>query len=687
MLKSGTLVLFLFYFLNATGQQLSDSIHYSLPQVEIISIPEQERLRSVSSETNISAEELRKHPGSSMVSAINTSAGVRMEERSPGSYRLSVRGSLLRSPFGVRNIKIYLNGFPFTDAGGNTYLNILDPEIINNIKILKGPESSLFGANTGGAILINSVKSTDDSVPVNIKFSYGSYGMMHENAVIQKQWKKYSLSIGQGTLVSNGYRSQSFIQRHFLQVNQNLNYANNKSLKVFIMFSDLHYETPGGLTRAEFEADPRSSRPATKSFPGTAEQKTGVFNKTGFAGVTHDAFLYKNLRHIISVFGSHTNFENPFITNYEVRSESTYGLRTYLDLASENSKKIIYRCNAGVEWQHSVSDISNYWNASGVKDTLQTSDDLKAKQYFFFARFLTDLQKKVLVEASASINFFGYSYRNNYPFSESNFKQNKFKPQLMPRVAASYKFNEMFAWRLSVSKGYSPPTLAEIRSSDNVVNSNIQAESGWNYETGIRFNDPNKRIWIDINAFYFSLRNTIVRRVNAEDAEYFVNAGQTSQPGMEVQTGILAIKKDDKGIIRSLFLNSSLSYSYFRFVNYQVTDNIYSGNRLTGVPKWVVSGAVTIVFPAQVELFIRYYYSSKIPLNDANTEYAKEYQLVQAKVNWHKQFKVIRLLLSCGIDNLLDQRYSLGNDLNASGGRYYNTAPGRNYYAAVGIGF
>src|SRR6476620_4877254 len=55
----------------------------------------------------------------SLVPVLNTVPGVRMEERSPGSYRLSIRGSVLRSPFGERNVKIYLDEFPLTDAGGN----------------------------------------------------------------------------------------------------------------------------------------------------------------------------------------------------------------------------------------------------------------------------------------------------------------------------------------------------------------------------------------------------------------------------------------------------------------------------------------------------------------------------------------------------------------------------------------
>ena len=60
-----------------------------------------------------------------------------MDERSPGSYRLNIRGSSLRSPFGVRNVKIYYDGIPFTDPGGNTYLNQLGFYNIQSVEILK----------------------------------------------------------------------------------------------------------------------------------------------------------------------------------------------------------------------------------------------------------------------------------------------------------------------------------------------------------------------------------------------------------------------------------------------------------------------------------------------------------------------------------------------------------------------
>src|SRR3954469_12432892 len=91
----------------------------------------------------------------SLVPVLNTVPGVRIEEGSPGSYRLSIRGSLLRSPFGVRNVKVYWNEIPLTDAGGNTYLQLVDISQLQSLEIIKGPASSLYGANTGGAVILH----------------------------------------------------------------------------------------------------------------------------------------------------------------------------------------------------------------------------------------------------------------------------------------------------------------------------------------------------------------------------------------------------------------------------------------------------------------------------------------------------------------------------------------------------
>ena len=75
----------------------------------------------------------------SLVYGLNTVAGVKMDERAPGSYRVAIRGSAIRSPFGVRNVKVYWNDFPLTLPSGSTPLNLLNNQNIKQVEVIKGP--------------------------------------------------------------------------------------------------------------------------------------------------------------------------------------------------------------------------------------------------------------------------------------------------------------------------------------------------------------------------------------------------------------------------------------------------------------------------------------------------------------------------------------------------------------------
>ena len=134
----------------------------SLQNVTVTAFSSQEKWKNVpASIAIVNKNNLLRYDYNSLVPSMNTVAGVRMEERSPGSYRFSIRGSLLRSPFGVRNVKIYWDDIPFTDATGNTYLQLIDVNDVGSAEIIKGPSASFYGANTGGSLILHS----DNYVP------------------------------------------------------------------------------------------------------------------------------------------------------------------------------------------------------------------------------------------------------------------------------------------------------------------------------------------------------------------------------------------------------------------------------------------------------------------------------------------------------------------------------------------
>ncbi|HCT24506.1 MAG TPA: TonB-dependent receptor, partial [Chitinophagaceae bacterium] len=127
----------------------------ALPDIEINAYQGKLKYQAVPASIGLLQQnQLQKSITPQLSQSLNTISGVRVEERSPGSYRLSMRGSLLRSPFGVRNTKIYLNDFILSDAGGNTYLNLLALTQLQQIEIIKGPAASMYGTGTGGVVLL-----------------------------------------------------------------------------------------------------------------------------------------------------------------------------------------------------------------------------------------------------------------------------------------------------------------------------------------------------------------------------------------------------------------------------------------------------------------------------------------------------------------------------------------------------
>jgi iron complex outermembrane recepter protein len=638
-------------------------------------------LSSPSSVGMVDSLRLSSQAKQSFVPVLNSISGVRMEERSPGSYRLSIRGSLLRSPFGIRNVKIYIDEFPLTDAGGNTYLNLIDPNVVKKMEVLKGPDGSLFGANSGGVVRIYMINPVYDSTKISAGITAGSYGLFHEQATLQRKFNNGIFSVSGAWKYSDGYRGNSGLDQEYVQTAGKWNYSSSSQLRWMLFYSDLHYETPGGLTLQQMQDDPNASRPATATLPGASEQKAGVYNKTIYAGLLDEISLGTRSRYVFALFGSHTDFQNPFITNYEVRNENSGGLRTWFELNSRTVTSIQWKWNIGVESQQTGSHIRNYDNLFGIKDSLQNDDHLDANQSFAFTRFVIDVNRWV-IETSVSLNFNRYQYKRFYPVVTIE-NDHPFDAQLMPRIAASYRLTNLHYLRASVSRGYSAPTLSEIRSSDNVINTTLQPESGWNYETGFRMQNKSRIIWWDLSVFYYELQNAIVRRVNEEGEEFFVNAGGTAQPGLESQYHMTLIRNNN-GLIRGMDISNGYTFSLFRFKDYKDESNDYSGNKLTGVPQHIIVTGLHIALPYSFYITPQHYFSDEIPLNDLNDEYADAYHLLQIKAGWkYNAGKGFVLELSAGADNLLNEKYSSGNDLNAAGRRYYNPAPVRNYFVSA----
>jgi iron complex outermembrane receptor protein len=632
----------------------------------------------------------------SLTSAVNTLPGVRLEERATASYRISVRGSTLRSPFGVRNVKLYYFDIPFTEANGTTPLNILDPAQLGRIEVLKGPAGSVYGAGTGGVVRLENRRPAAGQSRAQVGYSVGSYGLRRFTASAEASSKNgdyWRAQYAHQQLA--GYRQQSALRRDVFAVDGQLSASDKQTFSVHALYTDLYYQLPGGLTRAQFEADPRQARPGTAAAPGTVAQQGSYASQTGLLGLTHEYRFSEHWSTTATVYGRSTRVATPYLVDWERDAILGGGGRAALSYRGQLAGRTL-RVQGGGEFQASFTDSRSYLNVGGRPTTLRYDDEITTRTGFAFAQADYELPAGFLLTAGASYNRLRYGLArvssaatnpNGYEVTQN------FRPQVLPRVALLKEITPAISAYASVSTGFSPPSEAEFRPSDGSINRDLQAERGTSYEVGSRGTLLGGRLTFDAALFDFELRNTIVSRTDAQGFQLYANSGNTHQRGAELAaSGYLwrpAAQANAPSPAAGLRLWGSYAYNHFRFGSYEsATGQSYGGNRLTGTAPHTLSAGLD--FSQQLGFYFSPTVSSQaaIPLNDANTDYAAGYWVFGGRGGWRRTvLGRLEMDVYAGIDNAGDRRYSLGNDLNAFGGRYFQPALGRNYYGGAQVGW
>jgi iron complex outermembrane receptor protein len=595
---------------------------------------EQKRSPLNSPDAFIRSADLSRFSSSQFVSTLNSMAGIRMEERSPGSYRIAIRGSSLRAPFGVRNTKVYWNQIPFTDAGNNTYISLLEPSLFKSLTVTKGPSAGIYGAGTGGAILFESGARGN---ALHAETVYHSLGGTKTAIDLSSENHRLFASFNQ----QEGYRAQSAMKKQWVSYEFHHSYAKDLNLDVSTYYVDLAYQTPGGLTKAQFLTNPEQARPAAGIFK-SAQQQGATFKIKSYglsARVTQvvDNQWAWDLSQALQV----NEVENPTIRNYEIRHEPNYSTRGVIH------RKGTITSDLGFEYQAGKMNSSTFGNRNGVKDTLQLTQNTHVQQASLF------LQNEYVGLSNWIFTFSGSlsSYWTEYIGNEAIFS---------PRLAILRKLGNHQSIVAKIAHGYSPPSISEMRPSAGVINTSLKAEKGWNHE--ITYRGKYEKFTWDLSVYQFNLDETIVVRRAADGSDYFTNAGSTTQQGLELSSTWM--------ISSTVSLEQSHTWQNFRFAN---------GNFLTGTTPYQQATTLVWRHPAGLSLMQNFQFVDYQFLNDSNAELMGSYRLWNTKISYERK----RWTLWAAVDNLGDERYCSGPDLNATGGRFYNPSPGRNFHIGL----
>lgn len=667
-----------------SAQDKTDTLKVKLDEITVVGFTgNRSVMETPGSISYISNERINGFSDQSLVYGLNTVAGVKMDERAPGSYRISIRGSAIRSPFGVRNVKVYWNDLPLTLPSGSTPLNLLDNQNIKQVEVIKGPAGSLYGAGTGGVLLINSFPKNPSTERI-VDASVGDYGLFKYGGEYNTKNEYMITQYKYASQASDGYRDQSFFERRTFETGIKVFTPSDVLISVSTLYSNLNYGIPGGLTLAQFQDNPTQAR------AGSVEQNASIDQEDFIIGVNAESEWTENWSGGTNIFANISKFENPFNFDYKSESRKSWGSRPwvqYKNTFGDTDLKVKF----GAEIHSANNNARNYQNDSGVRDTLNFEDEIEIRNRTYYMVSEIDLPQDIFINLGISYNRVKYDI-NRVATKEGgvdpNLVSKDFDPTFMPRLAIAKRLNNYTTIHGSVSAGFSPPTLEEVRTNDGELNLDIEPEKGINYEVGIRGNSRDGSFSYDVATFYFRLTESIVLTESERDGTLaFANAGETDQTGLEIATNWVPIQNRAQFLSR-LEIQSAYTFHYFKYDNYVKEGDNFSGNRLPGVAPHTFITSISAETNIGLYSAVSYNFTDEIPLTDGNTFYSDPYHLVKGRFGFRKLIgKKFKLDIYAGADNLLDQQYSLGYDINAFGNRFYQPAPGVNWFGGIKINY
>lgn len=627
----------------------------------------------------------------SLVYGLNTVAGVKMDERAPGSYRIAIRGSAIRSPFGVRNVKVYWNDFPLTLPSGSTPLNLLNNQNIKQVEVIKGPAGSMYGAGTGGVLLINSFPKNPQTERI-VDASVGDFGLFKYGGEYNTKKEGMISQYKYASQVSDGYRDQSFFERRTFESGVKVFTPSNALVSVSTLYSNLNYGIPGGLNLQQFQDDPTQAR------AGSVEQNASIDQEDFIIGANIESEWSEHWSGGTNIFANISKFENPFNFDYKSESRKSWGSRPwvqYKDTFGDTDLKL----KLGAENHFGNNNARNYDNENGIRDSLRFEDEIEIKNRSVYLTGELDLPGKVFINAGISVNRVNYDVTRVATKEggvDPNLISKNFETAILPRIAIAKRLTDFTTLHASISAGFSPPTLEEFRTNDGELNENLEPEKGINYEIGTRGNTGNGSFRYDLAIFYFKLKESIVLTESQRDGTLaFANAGSTNQTGFEFSTNWIAINNEN-GFLNLLEIQSSYTFHNFKYYNYVKEGDDFSDNRLPGVAPHTFFTSLSAETNIGLYGMLSYNYTDEIPLTDGNTVYSDPYHLMKGKFGFKQILgEKFDLDIYAGVDNLLDQQYSLGYDINPfipngvdeRNGRFYQPAPGINWFGGIKVNY
>ncbi len=600
--------------------------------------------------------------------------GVQSESKNGGyDARLIIRGAGLKARYGVREIMILLDGVPITDPDGMSRLDFVDSEMVERIDVVKGPNSTLYGANAAGGVINIITKSLFEEAK-SAKVGYGSNNTQLFNGT-------YGTHFGNTYISATGSRRSTDSWREWNEFS-----TNQGSLKVGHIFSEkvlvegnisltkADLQLPGTLTKAQYEND--ISQLTSEQWRNSGRYSHILYSSlkaeiaVGNIKVKPLAYFqkwdhYHPVTGLINdggarVYGTDLQTDIKH-TIWGMKGVATMGIAgqmdktdgdkyTYRDFVTSPAGRLLYttsdeKGNLAEQGKDTISKWGVY-----LQESLRPTDKWIIDAGVRYDQVLFDIHTEQFRE---------YNYATaRYVINRETITRDTSFERVSPRIGVVYKLTPIVNLYSNISTGFQTPQTSELS-----LNPDLVPSKTYNYETGFKARFAGGHA-IDLALFYINVKDDIVQTQLPDNQSSYSNAGETQKKGLELSAQVQALK--------GLHFGGAYTYSDFTFAEFNEVINGTNfrrdGNRLPYIPMH------------QYSLFAAYRHSSgfraKVETNtwgeyevdNANSETYKGYSFI-SNVMMGYEWKGLDITLDAY--NIFNTRYAVEVTKDSGGAAKY----------------
>ncbi len=648
----------------------------------------------------VSGDALReRQPQINLSEGLGGVPGLQIQNRQNYAQDLQIvlRGFGARSTFGIRGLRLYVDGIPATMPDGQGQTSNIDIASIERVEVLRGPFSALYGNSSGGVI---QVFTEEGSGPPTLtpEFALGSYGLRRYDAKLggSSADEQINYLFSANRFTTDGYREHSAASRNLANAKLGVRVDEDTKLTLIANGVYLRAQDPMGLTLAQFNNDPRSVVPAALQF----DTRKTVRQTQGGLLLERRIDADNELR-VMTYYGSRYTLQFLSIPPAAQADPRNAGgvvdlVRDYggIDVRWTSHLSLIGRpltLIGGLAWDALNEGRKGYENfvgtTLGVRGALRRDESNDLWNLDPYVQASWQYAERWTLDAGLRYSNIHFSSKDHYIVGSNGDDSGSARySKALPVAALRYQARDWLNLYAALGRGFETPTSNELSyRADGLPGLNFDLRPSVNTSVEIGAKARLASGMLTAALFQPRTEDEIISAGSFNGRATFRNAGRTLRNGLELQW-------DGKHARnwRTQAAYTWLDATYrdgFCDPACGAADTVPAGNRIPGVARHMAYGALAWEPPQGWRAGIEGRYLSKIYVNDSNDAAAPGYFTASVHAGYLWPLDRWTLSAFARVDNLFDRQYAGSSIINEGNGRYFEPAPGRNWSAGISAAY